>query len=1159
MANFLNAGILGDGAGVANKRGFRSIATQYIDAPTYNAKYFETYPTVWASAYAFGKMLAAESDPRRGPLPSQEQLIAIEAATHEWVSLFLLLYYGDLHVVSYDRPTLENEYDKDLWIALSGTFPIAGEHAVSEIQLLETDAHTVVGGYYSETVLFPSRGRSRWRNDAKLAPYLDGTRLSWKKCSTSFLKSEGERRDFHGHLQLIARLLPSKVFQDRLRQFCSDNFFGDVEPVGSLPANITGEGWTRHKEPPAEDFLRHYPLQKPNEFGGTTYYLVSGIASENREPWMTAATSVGPAPFQYTEPDRTFGQIMVPFRGKNIVCTLGDNDRVAHLSQFLLSDAPFWCKVPKLADENVYHVKSLHKIELRDSVLTESDVAVCLAPLSKDYLRHFPEILDQLDQIRTTTDWQGASVEWSFPITDKDGVVRSLKWKTRPMFARALSATSLRIWPPRESPDWHLYAAYGIGKKKDCGRWHLVDEEGRTGEPIEINEEEYFSVLRPDDKPASDGELNEVGQSGRHPRYQNRPRALMLSDNDNRERGVLFLLKFQTQTTSGDGRATLAVDFGTSNTCLAFNDGDSQVLNFKLTPEMLWGKRQPLESPGFVPFEWGGQKGFFPTILLSRLSDPTLRDDLRPDQIKLHHLFKVDIPGLHKGMEERLNVGEFNKVWKPHTNLKWETSGTRPWRTLFLELTMLYAHAELFFRRGVKPDTYAFTFPRAFPLNEQDIYHSKVQVALRKIRHYCYGSRYTDFNETDFIYKSKVDESTAIAEQIRSHANPALMDVFVDIGGGTADIAIRHNGHYLVLDSIRVAGESFFRFAEKNFNEKHDLHGAPAFKRQLRRLLQGQDDDAPYKILNPDKEFRLGVTYSVAINALDDAQFREREAAILKETKGTRSYQKYRSKLFLRHIITYALVQACAAVIEGKLKLSSGLKLVLGGNGWGLMVFAGMPRSAKRLTEEATEILKLLKRELSETLDDEERACLDTVKTIHLELLNESDLSAAKTSVALGALKASAKELNSEQTVTPFAGVTIKNLQINKKTAMTARWCDRWGFEEFKSRYGFMDNVESVWFDRSENQEKPMDSLLSVFTCVGNTSTNTQDNMPGDVWISLNSELSAHINETQGDRVEQVPINYFISDILYPRDSTRDFLDTLAAKNGQYRTNSDEE
>ena len=71
---------------------------------------------------------------------------------------------------------------------------------------------------------------------------------------------------------------------------------------------------------------------------------------------------------------------------------------------------------------------------------------------------------------------------------------------------------------------------------------------------------------------------------------KNRPRALLFTDAADKERGVLFLADFFNLDLDTEQTATLAMDFGTSNTCLAVNAGSkSETLNFTLSPLPLWG------------------------------------------------------------------------------------------------------------------------------------------------------------------------------------------------------------------------------------------------------------------------------------------------------------------------------------------------------------------------------------------------------------------------------------------------------------------------------------------------------------------------------------------------------------------------------------------
>jgi hypothetical protein len=147
---FLNSGILGDGAGVAEKRGFRPVLTEYLTSPDYDPKYFETFPTAWAAAYAFRKVLdlsvATGHTSENGAIVQE-----VSQAVDEWVTLFLLHYFGIVYLSESKQSQLQQEYDRDLWLALSGTYPSAREEAPRSIKLLQHD-QTVVGAYYPEVI-----------------------------------------------------------------------------------------------------------------------------------------------------------------------------------------------------------------------------------------------------------------------------------------------------------------------------------------------------------------------------------------------------------------------------------------------------------------------------------------------------------------------------------------------------------------------------------------------------------------------------------------------------------------------------------------------------------------------------------------------------------------------------------------------------------------------------------------------------------------------------------------------------------------------------------------------------------------------------------------------------------------------------------------------
>jgi hypothetical protein len=372
----------------------------------------------------------------------------------------------------------------------------------------------------------------------------------------------------------------------------------------------------------------------------------------------------------------------------------------------------------------------------------------------------------------------------------------------------------------------------------------------------------------------------------------------------------------------------------------------------------------------------------------------------------------------------------------------------------------------------------------------------------------------------------------------------------MDIGGGTADMAIRHENEFLVLDSVRVAGKSFFQFAKQNF-ENSRLPVASDFKKNMRRVILGSDGELNLDVVQSYLRDDLGAFYAVAVNEISEDTFQEREENVLKQRAGAVSYQRYRSRLFFRHLLTYALLQACATVIDQKIALGNGINLVLGGNGWGLLLFADLRRASLVLLEEAQGILTLLKEKLAAEVTEEESKLLDKIFVDGVELLNEQSLSHAKTSVALGALSDGSKNTTAPDT-SPFAGITIRDLEINGMGPNTIRWCERWSYKSFKKRFGGFENITSSKFAQPDELKNPIDNTLGVFTAVGNSANFGRDNSPDGFWMKLNTLIVKSVTnklQTEGDRLNLVPINHFLSEVLYPPDAVSRMLDKLAEAN----------
>lgn len=1125
---------------VQQERSFSRVAAGYIQPPDYRSQFFETLPTMWAAAYIFQRAIERED----------------RATIEEWASLLLLHSFNALSIKNFPQTMLQQEYDRDLWPAMSGTYP-AQDDPLRELKLLQTPNGTIVGACYPNTVFFPSRGRSEWYEDENLHPYLedDGERLSWARCCELLLPAQNERQRFQRRLLSIAEKLEHEV-RNALLNFCNR------EPV--FRGIQQNEGYERLDDDPAlwptlgiigshrgsDDIqnylLESYPLQKRRN-GGITYYLLTGLPENaDRMNWMKSPIEPGlPAPNQYERFSES--KIRVKFSQEHVF-NLGENDRIVLLKDLFLDGSPYFCAVDRqVAEERVSQIRRLHKQEIINntgvfSVIKPSDLTVCFAPIKSEFLEHFPEVLAEPEKYlsvkgRTSND----DLEWELNLFGQ-----KLNWQTKPTFSKALPDSSLAIWPPKVSTEWHLYVAHGTGAKREtCGRWYLIGENGQVGERVELANppgSEYVNILQ---------------TPGNKPPQPNRPLALSLRDSsgdEGNQRGVLFLVKPEEQFSSGES-ASLAVDFGTSNTGLAFKiDGEPKPLLFELSPKMLWGGKPLLENPGFVPFRWGGSKGYFPSVLLRRRGSSL--DGVNAENLEPRHLFSVDIPGLHKEMVERIFDPVVQADWPEiHKNLKWEHDNKMPWRRpAFLGLALLYAHAELFFRYGVQTNDYVFTYPLAFKEEEQTGYRDEMKEVVNRLRRLCFGT-----SEAEPKY---MDESTAIAKSMKAVGNPGTIEVFVDIGGGTTDIAIRHDGNFKVLDSIKIAGRSFFTSAEQNFDQSIEVLGGKEFKEHLGKLLLNKE--SANEIENTvgvirGKNLDLGTFYSLVINRLDDREFREKEMAILQKGMGWPSYQRYRTLLFFRHILAYALLQSCAAVADEKLALSSGIKLILSGNGWGLMLFSEFRRSKEQLIKECQLILTLVKEQILKSYNTEaedkdlsvERNCIENLKIADINLLNEQNLSKAKTQVTVGALTkivSGSGQKEGGQTA-PYAGVTLNSVSVNSKDPVTIRWCSRWSMEDVKRKAAPREwSIESFEIGQLDSYEKPLDHSLAIFTMLGGSGTD-DDPMPREEWLNINSFLCSGELYLDGNKLTHSPINQFVSTILYPEDARHLSLEVLAKIN----------
>lgn len=1147
--SILNSGIIEGEYQEPRQRSFGSVSLGVPNAgERFDPRYFETIPTVWAQAHAFeGRLLDAGTN------------APMDSALGEWLALFALDFFGVVHFSWIGASELQDKskYDPDLWKALSRTWP-RSFGPLAGIGILAASGASI-GGYYPSCCFFPARGRSRWASCVELQRFVDNGALSWDRIRQGLLDSPAAILEFREHVSGVANTLGNGELGTNLRQLVtSERFFGHDASVAHTPRSVDRDPvkWNRpvQQADPVE-LLRSYPLKRTNEADGvTTYFLVSNMPE--RMPWMTTPAKVGEtAPWKYQKlGDHS---IVVHHRLGPVTCDLGRDVAVEVSELLLIREVPYCCALPKFVTGflDIHRKPGPLAADANQANVPADETGVYLFPGRPDLLRQFPDVADPSKSgISCEVDRARFEVVWTWKLDGKEFRLR------RPVVAvPKIADLRLAIWPPMQSPNWKFYVARGSGSRMaNAGSWAIVGPSGEKGRFIELSNETYLSVLDNSDRATP-------------------PRALWLSDPEGVECGMLFLTPLPMAPHERGVEADLSVDFGTSNTSMAYKlkdgveEGDAKAMTFSLSPRWVWHREEKRDQYGFAPEMWGGQKGHFPSVLIALKSKGIGNKTV--DELLPEHLFMVDIPGLHGG-GAGVSFDAFLQLHDVYENLKWRWKENQAWGHLFLSLALLYAHAEMCLRNGATIRSHTFTYPLSFDHGELKTFKTKAKESVKKLEAFVYGSRST--NST----VRTMDESKAMATTPGSNKTEHTLQTFVDVGGGTTDIAILYKGSPVVLDSIKVAGGAFFSAADEVLDNAKRI-GASTFYDQLSLMLLGkrlQAAEVPADNLlrgsitnhgsSSERPLGSGSVYSMWMNELSGPIFDRREGEALSlEPKlakdGYPSYQRFRTLLIFRHVISYALIQACATLAHGGLDRSNPIAareidLTLSGNGWGLLVYAGKCRTSAELKPEAERLLRMILRLLKDGMaSQEELERIGNVKIGELTLIGEGENSGdAKTAVAIGALRASDADAANRDRIVSYTGINIGTLKTDLKPDVSVRWCDPWTQEHIVKVVdgddSEMTGFTSMTFALPVETGKPCDPVLSVFTRLANEINPGVDPMEAAGWKGMNSELQSASYLDHRQLSGKSPLNIFLSAILYPKTGTRStlYMKSLAKKAG---------
>lgn len=282
------------------------------------------------------------------------------------------------------------------------------------------------------------------------------------------------------------------------------------------------------------------------------------------------------------------------------------------------------------------------------------------------------------------------------------------------------------------------------------------------------------------------------------------------------EKPVGVFLDGRESISGGTGEWKVSLDFGTSHTCLSIIDGEKILpFNFRdFTFDILEMKLYNQSAFDVNPYWLPTFKGDF-TVLPSEMlfiNDERLRDvDSLNEPIKYFTIPSFQNP---IGIGESSTVSEFK--WHEPQILR---GHRKKLVKAYLKIVMHMALADLKKNKNATSIDVAPTYPLAFDKNRRDDYNTWLGELFAELK------EETGTQQIQLAISALDDNGNYRRELIgESYAGSAafkpaedIVELVVDIGGGTTDIALFKEKKPLVVDSFRYGGNIFLRKLARDF------------------------------------------------------------------------------------------------------------------------------------------------------------------------------------------------------------------------------------------------------------------------------------------------------------------------------------------------------
>lgn len=376
---------------------------------------------------------------------------------------------------------------------------------------------------------------------------------------------------------------------------------------------------------------------------------------------------------------------------------------------------------------------------------------------------------------------QGEEIEVSLrlPLSGGDFVIKH-RYQRKSIVDLGNEPPVTKIWPFLNSADWRAYYTYYDNFREDKIYFQpYVPGAQATSKAIPVAN--TTSVHR-----------SEVTKTTTYPEA-------MTATLGGVEAGVILLQQPLPPVASGQ-EWKVGIDFGTTGTTVfaaSSQTGDGSAL-------LLQNRLQSItkESSSFANLTYRRFMPFGPEdggALLSIYHDFNVAKPDRPNYIQPlteGHICFISDAASFSASEPGIS-----------TNMKWGNERDRARAKAFLQQLAMQIAAEAA-ASGARAISWRFSFPTAFSERELNTFGNIWEEIVRRCEQ---DAGINAIKHNDALYKRK-NESHAAAHAFRKNerAAPQQGAVFVDIGGGTTDIAIWQGNKQLSQSSFRFAGRDVF-------------------------------------------------------------------------------------------------------------------------------------------------------------------------------------------------------------------------------------------------------------------------------------------------------------------------------------------------------------